>query len=214
MDESKKDLSKEGSLPSGGISRRSFLKGAGLTSLGLALASGGPLTSSVEGKGTSRKVLGPGSFPIHLQVNGKKYQVQVEPQHTLAEVLREKLHLTGTKIACNRGACGSCTVILGNKTVPSCMTLAIDGQNLPIQTIEGLGGEELHPLQQSFIDHDGFQCGFCTSGMIMSCKNLLDHNPKPSLEETKEAVRGNLCRCGAYPNIFESVMALSKKKKE
>jgi aerobic-type carbon monoxide dehydrogenase small subunit (CoxS/CutS family) len=133
----------------------------------------------------------------------------------LVEAIRDYLHLTGTKIGCNRGACGACTVILDGKSVASCMTLALDAVGKPIETIEGLekSKEKLHPLQEAFIEHDALQCGFCTSGMIMSAKHLLDKTRTPNSQEIKEAVSGNLCRCGTYPHVFNAVETAAKKMK-
>ncbi|MFQ5707074.1 MAG: (2Fe-2S)-binding protein [bacterium] len=197
-----------------GISRRSFLKGVGLTSVGVATATGTGLLVKLRKSGilpAEGKILGPEAVPIVLRVNGKATTVKVEPRMTLADVLREHLHLTGTKVGCDRGACGACTVLLDGKNVASCMTLAVDAAGLPVETIEGLspsdGNGTLHAIQESFIEHDALQCGFCTSGMIMSCKHLLDHNPNPTLEEVKVATSGNLCRCGTYPKVFQAVLA-------
>ena len=141
--------------------------------------------------------------------------VMVEPRTTLAEVLRNELHLTGTKIGCNRGACGACTILLDGVAVLSCMTLALDTIGKSIETIEGLAEneEKLHPLQEAFIEHDAYQCGFCTSGMIMSVKDLLDHNSNPQSEEIKNAVSGNICRCGTHPHVFRAVETAAKKLK-
>ena len=193
------------------ISRRSFIKGLGLTTAAAAAAPHTNLLDSLSKASVSGKseLLGPDAITIQLNVNGKILQAVVEPRTTLALVLRDQLQLTGTKIGCDRGACGACTVILEDKPVFACMTLVHDSIGHPIQTIEGLSSEgKLHKIQESFIEHDGLQCGFCTSGMIMSCKSLLDNNPNPSLEEVKIATSGNLCRCGAYPKVFEAVMAV------
>lgn len=193
------------------ISRRSFIKGLGLTTVAAAATPRTNLLDSLSkasspGKG---ELLGPNAITIQLNVNGKILQADVEPRTTLAHVLRDQLQLTGTKIGCDRGACGACTVIIEDRAVSACMTLVLDTIGHPIQTIEGLSSKgKLHKIQESFIEHDGLQCGFCTSGMIMSCKSLLDNNPNPSLEEVKVAISGNLCRCGAYPKVFEAVMAV------
>ncbi len=148
---------------------------------------------------------------ISLSINGRSHKLFVEPRTTLSEALRVNLNLTGTKIGCERGACGACTVILNGKPINSCMTLALDAVGFPIETIEGLAdGDNLHPLQKSFIEHDAYQCGFCTSGMIMSNKALLDNNPDPSDLEIKEAIAGNLCRCGSQLHVVEAVKKVSK----
>lgn len=191
------------------ISRRSFLKGVGIASIGAAVGVG---TQSIGAEEPTSEILGPDKAKFTLRINGKDVVVEAEPRQTLVEVLRDHLQMTGTKISCDRGACGACTVIMDGKTVPSCMTLAIDAVGSHLETIEGLEhGGKLHDVQQSFIDHDALQCGFCTPGMVMSCKNLLDQNSKPNLDDIKLAVSGNLCRCGTYPKVFQAVSALKGK---
>ena len=148
---------------------------------------------------------------IELTVNGKPYEVLVKPSETLLQVIRERLGLTGTKEACSLGDCGSCTVILDGKAVNSCLVLALEAKGSEVLTIEGLGkGQQLHPIQKSFIEHGAIQCGFCTPGMILSAKALLDENPTPSEDDVREAIAGNLCRCTGYVKIVESVMAASE----
>ena len=147
---------------------------------------------------------------IELKVNGTTYQVKIKPWRTLVEVLREDLGLMGTKKSCNEGECGACTLILDGRSAASCLVLAIDAQGRDILTIEGMSeGENLHPIQESFLKHGGLQCGFCTPGMVMSAKALLDENPTPTLEETRRAISGNLCRCTGYQHIIDSIMAAS-----
>ncbi|MFC1905344.1 (2Fe-2S)-binding protein [Chloroflexota bacterium] len=149
---------------------------------------------------------------IVLNINGDLYDVEIEPQRTLLEVLRENLGLTGTKKGCNQGECGACTVLINGKPVPSCSFLALEAQNKEILTIEGLAKDRnLHPVQQAFLKHGGFQCGFCTPGMIMSAKALLDENPHPTEDEIKKALTGNLCRCTGYTQIIQSVQAVGKE---
>lgn len=151
---------------------------------------------------------------IELSVNGKKYQLRVAPRRTLVEVLRENLGLMGTKKSCNEGECGACTLIMDGKAVTSCLVLALDAQGKEIITVEGLSeGETLHPVQESFLKHGGVQCGFCTPGMVMSAKSLLDDNPNPTLDETRRAISGNLCRCTGYQHIIDSIMAVPEEKK-
>ncbi len=148
---------------------------------------------------------------IELKVNGELYKVEVEPWRTLLEVLREKLELTGTKEGCGKGDCGSCTVLIDGKPAFSCLTLAIEAQEKDILTIEGLAeGEQLHPIQQAFVDYGAIQCGFCTPGMIMSAKYLLAKNPNPSEDEIRMAISGNLCRCTGYVKIVEAIKAATK----
>jgi len=148
---------------------------------------------------------------IVLKVNGINYQVEVEPWRTLVEVLRETLGLTGTKKSCNEGECGACTVMMDGRPVASCLVLAMDAQGKEIVTIEGLSeGERLHPIQEAFLKHGAIQCGFCTPGMVISAKALLDQNPRPTVTEVRKAISGNLCRCTGYQHIVDSIMAASK----
>jgi carbon-monoxide dehydrogenase small subunit len=149
--------------------------------------------------------------PIKLKVNGQEYELSVPLHRTLLEVIREELGLTGTKEGCSLGECGACTIIMDGKTVNSCLVLASEADGKEITTVEGLAnGDELHPIQQAFIDHGGFQCGFCTPGMIMSAKALLDANPHPTEAEIKRAISGNFCRCTGYTKIIESIKAAAK----
>jgi carbon-monoxide dehydrogenase small subunit len=150
---------------------------------------------------------------IELKVNGEIYEVAVDVHRTLLEVLRENLGLTGTKEACDLGECGSCTVIMDGKPVLSCLYLAIEAQGKDILTVEGLAQEgKLHPIQQAFVDHGAIQCGFCTSGMLMSAKALLDRNPSLTEDEIKEAISGNLCRCTGYVKIIEAIKSAAGKE--
>jgi len=152
--------------------------------------------------------VGPGPAPLELRVNGMSYQVLVQPRRTLLSVLREDLGLTGSKHGCGQGSCGACTVILDGETVYACLTLAVDCAGCEVRTIEGLTADgQLHPVQQAFIEHDGYQCGFCTPGQVMSAVALLEHDPHPTPEAVRHGMAGNLCRCGAYPNIVEAVLA-------
>jgi len=147
---------------------------------------------------------------IELKVNGELHDVVVEPQRTLLEVLREQLGLTGTKEGCDAGDCGACTVLLDGKPVPSCLVLAIDAQGKDILTIEGVAnGPELHPIQKAFVDYGAMQCGFCSPGMIITAKALLERNPNPSEAEVRKAISGNLCRCTGYVKIIEAIMAVA-----
>ncbi|MFH1059402.1 MAG: (2Fe-2S)-binding protein [Pseudomonadota bacterium] len=144
---------------------------------------------------------------IDLIVNGQRHQVAVDPWRTLAEVLREELNLTGTKIGCNQGDCGACTVLIAGRSVSSCLTLAVEAHQREITTIEGLADspDKLHPLQQAFVEKGAVQCGFCTGGMIMSAKFLLDRIPAPSEVQIRRGLSGNLCRCTGYNKIVEAV---------
>ncbi len=148
---------------------------------------------------------------VKLTVNGEPTELIVAPWVTLLEVIRDKLELTGTKEACSLGECGACTVILDGEAVNSCLVLAVEAQGKEILTIEGLRKNgELHPLQKAFIDEGAVQCGFCTPGMILSAKALLDKNPEPSEDEIKEALAGNLCRCTGYVKILKAVKSAAK----
>jgi aerobic carbon-monoxide dehydrogenase small subunit len=146
--------------------------------------------------------------PTVLSVNGITYELMLEPDHSLVDALRVDLGLTGTKRACNEGECGSCAVLVDGRVVNSCLTLAVQAQGRAITTIEGLSRNgELHPIQRSFVDHHAVQCGYCIPGMIMTAKALLDVNPRPTEQQIKEAIRGNLCRCTGYVKIFDAVAA-------
>jgi len=153
----------------------------------------------------------PAKTPVKLTVNGADHIIYVEPRRTLLDVLRKDLGLTGTKKGCDEGTCGACTVLLDGKPIYACMALAVECEEKSIETIENLGRDgQLHPVQRAFIEQDAFQCGFCTSGQIMSVKALLDVNPKPSIEEVKAALAGNLCRCGAYLKICKAALCAAK----
>ncbi len=192
-----------------GISRRGFLKGAGITAAGTALLEGVQVFSreAVAATHSDVKELGPGAVPVTLLVNGKEHTIQIEPRTTLADALRVHMGLTGTKVICDRGSCSGCTVLLDKTPVNSCMTLAMDARGHHVTTIEGLPQNgEMHPLQAAFVKHDAMQCGFCTPGMVMSCAALLEKNPKPTEDEVRRATAGNLCRCGTYPRIFAATL--------
>lgn len=150
---------------------------------------------------------------IQLNVNGRIEEVHTQPWWSLAKVLREQLGLTGTKIGCEAGNCGTCTVLMNGQAVKSCIYLAIKARGKAILTIEGLlaADGELHPLQKAFVEHFAFQCGYCTPGMILAAKALLDENPRPTAEQVKEALRGNLCRCTGYTKIVEAVLAAADR---
>jgi carbon-monoxide dehydrogenase small subunit len=144
---------------------------------------------------------------VELLVNGDRYEVAVDPWRSLAEVLREDLGLVGTRVGCNQGDCGACTVILDGRTVASCLTLAVDADRRSITTIEGLAPapDRLHPLQAAFVEHGAVQCGFCTGGMLLAAKHLLDHHPTPTEAEIRRGLSGNLCRCTGYDKIVEAI---------
>ena len=194
------------------FSRRGFIKGVGSGVVGgYMIVPALPKISQkiideVEKEGTNKE-------PLSLKINGHKVNILVEPRTTLAELLRNRFKLTGTKVICNQGECGGCTVLMNGKAVFSCHLLALDAAGTEITTIEGLmSGEKLHPIQEAFVEHDGLQCGFCTPGQIMAAQAILIKNPKPSKEEILDGMSGNLCRCAAYPNILKSVIAAAEKK--
>ena len=149
---------------------------------------------------------------VCLHVNGQRHELDIEPHETLAEVLRERLGLRGVRVSCGEGECGSCTVLLDGVPATSCLMLALQAESREITTIEGLGTEDdLHPLQQAFIDEQGFQCGVCTPGIILSSKALLDRNPHPTATEVAGALSGHVCRCGAYTQIVRSVLRAAEE---
>ena len=151
-------------------------------------------------------------IPLNLKVNNKPYALKVEPRVTLLDLLREQLHLTGTKKGCDHGQCGACTVHIDGQRVNSCLSLAVMNEGKHITTIEGLAkGEELHPMQAAFIKHDGFQCGYCTPGQIMSAVACIKEGHANSKEEIREYMSGNICRCGAYPNIVDAIQEVKEK---
>jgi aerobic-type carbon monoxide dehydrogenase small subunit (CoxS/CutS family) len=148
---------------------------------------------------------------LKLTVNGQPYELYVKPKTVLSEVLRDQLGLTGTKRGCNSSSCGACTVILNGMAVKSCSILALQADGCEVMTVEGLAtGAKLHPLQRAFLDHGAFQCGFCTSGMLMASTALLKENPKPTKEQIKEGIDGNICRCTGYNSIIRAVTAVAK----
>ena len=151
--------------------------------------------------------------PITVVVNGEKHEILVRAAETLLDVLRERLRLTGTKKGCDSGECGACTVLMNGKAVSSCLVLAVETDGAEIRTIEGLGKlDELDPLQNSFLEHGAVQCGFCTPGMIMAAKGLLEENPAPDENDVRRALAGHLCRCSGYVKIVEATLAAKPKK--
>ena len=186
------------------FSRRGFLQGLGVSSGALST---GLLESEAEAAATAGPVSGPGEVPITLNINGKQVKTTVEPRMTLLDTMRNKLDLTAAKRVCDRGTCGACTVIVSGKAVYSCTVLAIDAQGKQIQTLEGVSaGPKPHPVSTAFVNNDAQQCGYCTPGMVMAAKSLLDHTPHPTPEQVKDGMSGNLCRCGTYMGIRKAVL--------
>jgi len=193
------------------VSRRGFIKGLGTGAAGAAvLGSGAALERASEAEAAAAEggAAGPGPACFTLTINGQSKALQVEPRTTLLNALRNHLDLTGAKLVCDRGSCGACTVHVDGKPVYSCMMLAIDAQGKKITTVEGLGTpERMDPVQAAFVDNDALMCGFCTPGLVMSVRALLNKTPKPTLEQVREACAGNLCRCGTYPRVFDAALA-------
>ena len=184
-----------------GFSRRTFLKTVGAG--GVAAGVLGP--QAAEGQGV--KAAGPGAVPIQLNINGRVHKLEVEPRVTLLDALRTRLEITGVKRVCDRGACGACTMMLDGKLIYSCSTLAIEAQGKPIRTVESLAqGTVLHPVHQAFCDHDGLMCGFCTPGFVVAAAALLEQNPKPTAEQARKALDGNICRCGTYKGVLAATL--------
>lgn len=198
--------------PSAGISRRGFLKGIGGGLLGGAALNEGLIGAQVAAAAGPEALKGPQA--IQLKINGAARPVLVEPRTTLLAALRDQLGLTGSKEVCDRGQCGACTVLLDGEAVLACMILALDARGHEITTIEGLAqGDQLSPVQQAFVDHDGLMCGFCTPGLVMASTALLRKIPDPTPEEIRLGVSGNLCRCGTYPKVFAAVADAARKIK-
>jgi xanthine dehydrogenase YagT iron-sulfur-binding subunit len=191
-----------------GVSRRDFLKISTITAA-VPLVTGPP---TVLAAGEEVPVYGPGKVPIVLTVNGKKFNLQLEPRVTLLDALRDNLDITGAKRVCDKAECGACTVLMDNKPVYACAVLAIEAQGKQIETVESLmSNGKLHPIQQAFVDHDASQCGFCTPGFVVACKSFLDRHPNPSAEDIRKGLSGNLCRCGTYAGIREAIAQTARK---
>jgi aerobic-type carbon monoxide dehydrogenase small subunit (CoxS/CutS family) len=197
------------------LSRRSLLRGSALATAGATIVEAASVfIGEVAEADSGPPVMGPGLVPVTLEINGVNWTLQVEPRMTLAESLRGSLGLTGTKVACNRGACSACTVWLDGIPVASCMTLAINVGARKVTTIEALASNgTLHPVQEAFIAHDAVQCGFCTPGMVMSCAALLERMADPSADDVQKAISGHLCRCGTYPHVIAATLAAAKARK-
>lgn len=211
-DRARRPESEETSSPR--VSRRGFLTGAG-AGLGVAVAAPALAREEVPAADGPEKAEAGERVPAVLRINGREHRVLVEPRWSLLHVLREELGITGTKLGCARGECGACTVLIGDEPRYSCLTLALEAEEAEITTVEGLlDGEELGEVQQAFVENDAYQCGYCTPGQVMAVEGLLRANPAPDLEEIRTGVSGNLCRCGAYPNIFRAAERAAELKAE
>lgn len=190
-----------------GVSRRGFLGSVSAGVIGAAVAATLPTTDAAGAQAATCP-------SVALVINGRRHQLPVEPRNTLLHVLRDKLGMTGTKVGCERGECGACTVLIGGIARYSCLTLALEADGKEITTIEGLlQGERLGSVQQAFVEHDAFQCGYCTPGQVMAAEALLRKTPDPNISEIRKAMSGNLCRCGAYQHIFRAVQRAAQLRK-
>jgi xanthine dehydrogenase YagT iron-sulfur-binding subunit len=201
----KKDPTKR---PDGGFTRRGFLGSVGAGAVVAATGVARPAEAIPEITSPEEMVR------VALMINGRIHRLLVEPRWTLLFVLRERLAITGTKAGCERGECGSCTVLIDGQPRYACMTLAVEAEGTEVTTVEGLlDGEELGTVQKAFVEEDAFQCGYCTPGQVMAAEGLLRANPSPSFDEIRCGMSGNLCRCGAYPHIVNAVTAAAESKK-
>ncbi|HET6515999.1 MAG TPA: (2Fe-2S)-binding protein [Thermodesulfovibrionales bacterium] len=192
-----------------GVTRRQFLTTMGVSGVAVAAASLGG-----EKEARAAVIRSGEATRVSLTINGKIHRLLVEPRWSLLYVLREELGLTGTKVGCERGECGACSVLIENAPRYACMTLAVEAEGMEITTIEGLmDGEQLGAVQQAFLEHDALQCGYCTPGQIMAVEGLLRKNREPSLDEIRRGVSGNVCRCGAYTNIFKAAKRAGELKR-
>jgi xanthine dehydrogenase YagT iron-sulfur-binding subunit len=199
------------STPPAGFTRRGFIATIGTG----AVAAGVAVTGQAEAAPGATLPPGAEMVPVTLQVNGRTHRLLVEPRWSLLFVLRERLGLTATKLGCERGECGVCTVLVDDKTRYSCMMLALESEGQKITTLEGLmNAEELGTVQKAFVEQDAYQCGYCTPGQIVAVEGLLRANPAPTLEEIRQGVSGNLCRCGAYAHIFKAAERAAEMKKQ
>ena len=210
--EKDKDQEKKEEQEQRGMTRRKFLTAVGTSAVGAAAAgtllSGGQPAQAQDVKKASEL------YKVTLLINGRKRTMLVEPRWSLLFVLKEKLGLTAAKEGCGRGECGACTVLIDGKPRYACLTLALEAEGAQIETLESLlKGEELGPVQQAFLQEDGYQCGYCTPGQIMAAEGLLRANPKPSPQEIALGMSGNICRCGAYPHIFNAVKLAAQLRK-
>lgn len=197
----------------GGVSRRGFITSVGSGAIGVAAASA--LVQGAPPQAKAEAVKAGEVSPVALTVNGRTHKLLVEARWSLLHVLRDHLGLTGTKVGCERGECGACTVLIDGKARYACMTLAVEADGHDITTVEGLmSGEELGPTQRAFAEEDAFQCGYCTPGQVMAAEGLLRTNPSPDLDQIRHGMAGNICRCGAYAHIFKAVAKAADLKRQ
>jgi len=202
------DEPKESVDDNSGVSRRDFLKISTISAAAVPILG----TKVVQAAGQPVKVFGPGKVSVELTINGQKHTLQLEPRVTLLDALRDQLDITGAKRVCDRGECGSCTVLLDNRAVYACSVLAIEAQGQAITTVESfMQGETLHPIQQAFVDNDASQCGFCTPGFVVAFKAFLDQHPNATPQEIRRGLSGNLCRCGTYHGIQLAIAQMAQK---
>jgi len=201
-------------LPTTGVSRRGFITSVSTGAIGVAAAA--TIASAAPAEPPPAADIPAGEVStISLTVNGRRHKMLVESRWSLLYVLRDQLGLTGTKVGCERGECGACTVLIDGKARYACMTLAVEADGRDITTIEGvMKGEELGTTQQAFADEDAFQCGYCTPGQVMAAEGLLLTNPSPTLEDIRQGMAGNICRCGAYAHIFKAVAKAADVKRQ
>jgi xanthine dehydrogenase YagT iron-sulfur-binding subunit len=210
MSEQNSKNSKKRAVESPDLSRRSFLATAGTIGVAAALE-GGDVKAQNQPDEQAATEDRSGTVALALRINGKEHQLRLDPRTTLLDCLRETVHLTGTKKGCDHGQCGACTVHVNGRRVNSCLSLALTHDGDDITTVEGLGmSGQLHPMQEAFIAHDAYQCGYCTSGQIMSAVALLKEPCGPEDADVKELMSGNICRCGAYPNIVAAIQKVRK----
>ena len=196
-----------------GVTRRGFITSVSTSAVAVVATTG--LASASTTSPPAEAVPAGALVPLSLKVNGRVHRTEVEPRWTLLYVLRDRLGLTGTKPGCERGECGACTVIIDGAARYACLTLAVEAEGAEITTVEGLmSGEELGPVQQAFVQHDAFQCGYCTSGQVMAVEALLRTTPEPTIDQIREGLAGNLCRCGAYVHICQAAAKAAVLKRQ
>lgn len=214
MDREDSDGMRSGREKPSGVTRRSFLRHLGAAGFAAAALPRGARADEMarEEKAQNSMTMVAGAIPVTLIINKKKHSLKLDPRTTLLDCLRENLNITGTKKGCDHGQCGACTVHVNGRRVNSCLTLAVMHDGDEITTIEGLGQpDNMHPMQQAFVDCDAYQCGYCTSGQIMSATALLDEPCGHGVDDIREAMSGNICRCGAYPNIIAAIQQVRSK---